>query len=541
MTQQMRTDAPVSVDFPATSDGSRPTTATVTGMVADAIRGTQPSLAQQVSDTAKWRTEYVEIVRNLTLASAQDSHSAAAIARDGMTSAYRRFVMTDETGAETALADWDFDAAVEAARSARAQSPAGQDTTVVRGSAHPATELAIPYRGQELRGDALRQQLDEWVARGVIEPSAATAVRTVIDHPEWLSLPGHTVAMVGAGAEMGPLEMLLKWGATVLAVDIPRVTDRLVALAEKGAGELRLPVAADGLVGGDIVNNTAAIAAWLDDHADTDDIVYGMYAYADSGMHLRLTLAADLIGQYLQRKRPRTVLANLATPTDAFVVPPEVVDAAHAGFANRGRRGKVEDIVRTATRGAFFTKPYPKNTPGSVGVADCIISQQGPNYSIAKRLQRWRAVVSEADGHRVSFNVAPATMTRSVTKNPALKAAYGGAHHFQVEVFQPETSRALMAALLVFDVMRDDLPLGTAVPREHPEQLFSDGAAHGGLWRVAWAPRSALTVAAVCGAPALLKKQPAAKRSTESRSPKARSTVRQSDSKPSAPDQSAAK
>lgn len=497
----------VSVDFPRDDAGERPTTPTVTGLVADAIAATDAQLAGQVLNTKNWRQDYVGIVRSTTVASAQDARSAATIARDGMDAAYRRFAVTSTDGTDIPLAEWDFASAVESARTQRqADGGSAQDTKVVRGAAERVTELAIPYRGKQLRGDALIAQLDEWVKRGVIEPSAAHAVKQVIAHPEWLSLPGHTVAMVGAGAEMGPLEMLLNWGATVLAVDIPRVTDRLVSLAEQGAGELRLPIAADGSIGGDIVNNTAAIAAWLDDHADSDDIVYGMYAYADSGMHLRLTLAADLIGQYLQTKRPHTVLANLATPTDAFVVPAEVVDAAHAAYANRGARGKVEDAVSFVTRGTFFTKPYPKNAPGTVGVADCIISQQGPNYSIAKRLQRWRAVVSEADGHRVSFNVAPATMTRSVTKNPALKAAYGGAHHFGVEVFQPETSRALMAALLVFDVMRADVPAGTAVRREHPEELFSDGAAHGGLWRTAWAPRSALTVAALFGAPALLKR-----------------------------------
>ena len=40
--------------------------------------------------------------------------------------------------------------------------------------------------------------------------------------PDWLRLEGRTVAVLGAGAEMGPLPSLLRWGATVAAVDLPR-------------------------------------------------------------------------------------------------------------------------------------------------------------------------------------------------------------------------------------------------------------------------------------------------------------------------------
>jgi len=80
-----------------------------------------------------------------------------------------------------------------------------------------------------------------------------------------------------------------------------------------------------------------------------------------------------------------------------------------------------------------------------------------------------------------------------------LAAAYAGAHRFGVEIFSAETARVLMAALLVHDLHRpDDAP-------EHPEALFSDQAAHGGLWRAAYEPRSVLGVAAVAGLPRALR------------------------------------
>ncbi len=96
-------------------------------------------------------------------------------------------------------------------------------------------------------------------------------------------------------------------------------------------------------------------------------------------------------------------------------------------------------------------------------------------------------------GTVVSLNVAPPTRTRSVTKNRVLAAAYAGSHRFGVEVFEPATCRTLMAALLVHD-------LHAGGPGQvHPWQDEADAAAHGGLWRSAYAPRSALGIAALLG------------------------------------------
>ena len=96
-------------------------------------------------------------------------------------------------------------------------------------------------------------------------------------------------------------------------------------------------------------------------------------------------------------------------------------------------------------------------------------------------------------GTTVSLNVAPPTRTRSVLKNRALAAAYAGAHRFGAQVFEPATTRVLMAALLVHD-------LHTAGPAHpHPWQDEAYAAAHGGLWRIAYAPRSALVLAALLG------------------------------------------
>jgi hypothetical protein len=214
-----------------------------------------------------------------------------------------------------------------------------------------------------------------------------------------------------------------------------------------------------------------------------------MYAYADGGAHVCVTAAADALAVDLLERREGTALAYLATPTDAFVVPEDAVAEARAAYAGRGLRRILQAPLRAVSRGRLFAPAYP----GASTVADVLVAQQGPNYALAKRIQRWRGVTASVSGSVVAFNVAPATWTRSVTRNRVLAAAYTGARHFGIEIFAPATSRVLMAALLVHDL---HVPSPGA---RHPEMLFSEGAAHGGLWRAAYQPRSVLGIAALTG------------------------------------------
>ena len=218
---------------------------------------------------------------------------------------------------------------------------------------------------------------------------------------------------------------------------------------------------------------------------------------------MQVVHASDAVVELLLRDRPGTSYAELATPTDAFAVPTEVVQESGRRWGARGWRGPVQAPLRAAARGGLFARAYgttvEREDGTSVGVADVLVPQQGPNYALAKRVQRWRAAVAQAEGHLVSANVAPATRTRSVTKNRLLAAAYAGAGRFGVEVFAPGTSRVLMAALLVHD-----LRSGTPAPA-HPDDLLVSQAAHGGLWRVPYVPRSVLGLAAVTGLPGALR------------------------------------
>ena len=468
------------VVFPTAADGRRSTAAVGRAVVADALRPVDPTGARAAERETAWRTGYVTHVRRTTEAGVGSRDDALAVAAAGLESLHRQMrVVVD--GAELELST---------VRSAAPSS--GFATETVTGSADPDRELSLPVRGRRLRGADLSAQLDDWVARGVVEPSCADAVRTVAEHPEWLALPGRTIAVLGAGAEMGPLTALLRWGATVAAVDLPRppLWERVLDTARRGAGTLLLPTR-HGVRGADLIGDVPAVADWL---GGLDGVpVLGNYVYADGATNVRVSTAVDALTLRLQGQRPDLALAFLATPTDAFVVPGEAVEASVAAYADRGRVAKLLGRpLRTVSGGRLLQRNYVPGT--SPGIADSLVPQQGPNYALAKRLQRWRATTARAAGTTVSMNVAPPTRTRSVVKNRALAAAYAGAHRFGVEVFEPATSNVLMAALLVHD-----LHTGGGPVHDEPWQDEAYAAAHGGLWRTAYAPRSALGLAAVLG------------------------------------------
>jgi hypothetical protein len=472
----------VGVVFPAGPDGRRSTAALGRAVVADALRPVDPAGAGAAERETNWRAGYLPHFRRLVEAGLVSREAALTIADAGLASLHRRMRVAGPDGAETALGDL---VGVPADRVLA--------TEEVTGTAEPEGELSLPFRGERLRGDALLRRLDTWVEGGIVEPSAAEAVRAVVAHPEWLALPDTTVVVLGAGAEMGPLTALLRWGARVAGVDLPRpaLWERVLDTARRGAGTLLYPVGGDARAGADLITEVPAVADWVT--GLRGGLVLGDYVYADGATNVRVSTAVDALTVRLAADRDDLALAFLATPTDVFAVPADAVAQSVRAYAGRSRPAKLLGRpLRTLSAGRLLQRAY---LPGSdPGVVDSLVAQQGPNYALAKRLQRWRASVARAAGTTVSMNVAPPTRTRSVLKNRALAAAYAGAHRFGVEVFDPATSNVLMAALLVHD-----LHTGGGPAHEQPWQDEAYAAVHGGLWRTAYAPRSALGLAALLG------------------------------------------
>lgn len=491
-------------DYPADGvefvelDGRRSSLAVAQRTYSAAARFVDSALADRIESVGDWRKGYTAPLRDLVAAGAHSSKDALRIASDGIEALHRQLEW--RRGEDVVPLDDAFTQVRD--------HPFG--TATRRGNAPRIAEVEIPYRGEILRGDALRRQAELWMRREVIEPSCAEALDQVVAHPEWLELADVDFVLLGAASEMGPLRSLSAWGATVVAVDLCRsyLWEQISTRVDAGSGELAAPLpraSSDedltAAAGADLLVQAPEVAAWLAERGRP--LVIGNYVYADGARFVRLAAAIDGLIEGLIRRGRVEAVAHLATPTDVFAVPSEVVAAAQHNEAT----ARLPRVVRTATMGRLFQTNYATIVRAEDGrewgIHDALVPQQGPNYALAKNLQRWRATVAREGGLKVSSNVAPATRTRSVVKNRLLAAAYAGAGRFGIEIFEPETSSALEAALLVHDLRNPTAASSPSVELSHPYDLFVEGAAHGGLWRNAHAPRSVLPMAVLAGVKAL--------------------------------------
>jgi hypothetical protein len=497
------------VSFPQGGDHKRSTTATGRAIFADSVRAIDPALTLRIEHTKDWRKGYIEPLREIVIAASQTPNAAIEISNAGLESAHRRFVFAQPDGDISLVSGLN-------------QTTQPIESVSVTGRASREETLSIPYHGQRISGSDLRRQIDRWVADGIAEPSFGTALHLLMDNPDWLDLSGTDIAVLGAGAEMAPTRSLLRWGAKIHALELPRpdIWQRLIDIVRNTSGSIRIPISQNAIgampfvtggtvhteddqiiaaaAGVDLLEQPGAIANWLNEIENP--FVLGNYTYADGATHATLSMSADAIFEKLDSQRKDITLAFLATPTDVFMVPMTCVNESRRRWDARGVSGFFQTPLRAF--GQFepnYPRTYQTKSGMEVGLNDALVPQQGPNYLLAKRIQRWRALAARANGTPVSLNLAPATRTQSVVKNRALAAAYAGAGRFGVEVFKPATSTALMAALLVHDLRN---PLSAANPGttlNNPMDLFVVGANHGGLWSSAYAPRSVLGIAALLG------------------------------------------
>ena len=480
----------------AETDGKRSSQRAGKAIFADAVRDTDPSVATTIERAGDWRKAYMGSVKEVVSAGIPSSVAAMRIASDGIASLQRNLTFVRD-GNETPIR-----AALDAA------GGNAFETVTVKGEGPRSRELEVPYRGRTLRGDDLKRQLDTWETSRILEPSCREALSQVIDNPDWLDLSDDQFVVLGAASEMGPLSPLSAWGADIIAVDLPRrqLWEQVVSTAKKGSGRLHIPTArplSDGddptsAAGADLLVQTPEVAAWLDSF--DGPVTVGNYVYADGSNFVRLAAAVDALLDRLVETRSGTSIAYLATPTDAFAVPKAVVD--------RARSAASRSIVKSTLKGVTGSRLYARNYEVTIpdengrewGISDSLVPIQGPNYALAKSLQRWRAVIAKDGGVLTSANVAPATNTRSVVKNKILASVYRGAPSFGVEIFDPPTTRALTAAMLVHDLRNPVAASNPHTKLTHPYELFAQGALHGGIWGLPYQPRSILPLGLAVGA-----------------------------------------
>ena len=341
----------------------------------------------------------------------------------------------------------------------------------------------------------------------MIEESCRDAIASVVDNEqEWCNLAGQHIALLGATSAMGPITTLLRLGATVYAVDIDRpvVWKKLFAMTKDSPGTLVYPLKSKpastsdddlaAVAGCNLMEQPVEITNWMvtaaEENAKGKSLTIGMYGYLDAALHVKLSLGADLImAGVSERYKGAVGLAYLCTPTDAFTIPGGAVEASLARYKARGCGDKIWQMLGQL-------KPNHKSTAvadaggSDFAVIDGLVGAQGPNYILSKRLQAWRAMKARAAGQLVSINVAPSTATASVVSNKSFAAAFEGMGSFgPMEILREETSRAVMGALLIYDLRN---PASHANPSvklpggNNPIHLMRHAAFHGGIWRGAY-------------------------------------------------------
>jgi hypothetical protein len=486
------------IQFPRDERGHHGTTKTAKAIFGAALRAAGAHAAWRALDEERdWRRHYPHRLIELTRIGAADGPLAITMARAALDEAWRQF--------EFVRANRTLPLA-EAMRTESAIAGAGFATIERRGRGTAAPRpWSLPYRGRDLQGNEARDAIEAWRERGLCEPGHADALGRVLDHPEWFDLGDRTLVLLGAGSEAGPMAWLAQWRARIVAIDLPQreTWQRLVRWIDAGNATMVAPARGDAdwdHAGADLLTDTPEIAAWLGELWPDEALHIGSIAYLDGERHVRVSMAMDAIASAACAARTASSRMFMATPTDAFAVPSAIASEAMRRYDMRDLLAKAAGMSLRALTGGRWLKPHVRalipctNPRGEQrGVIDALVVEQGPNYALAKRLQQWRATVARADGQHVAFNVAPSTSTHSVVKNPALKAGFDGAHHFGIEVFEPATTNALMAALWVHD-LRCPAPAF-----DHPLDALTHQANHGGLWRTGYLPRSALPLAALFG------------------------------------------
>jgi len=471
---------------------SRSSTPTGKSILAAAIGSVNKEMGDKTLALKNWRFGYVKYLKTLVAEQCKSEQACLTVAKAGLEMAHKTFQFVAPDGSTCSLAE-----------AMTAKNSTKFDTGYIKGT-KPRTEakLEVPYKGKNLSGDELRQQVNKWVEYGTIERSCGDAIIGCIDNPKWLDLSDKYFVLLGAGSAMGPFLVLMALGANVVAIDLdrPGIWKRLINIARESSGSITFPMKQqqdmctndDELYvksGSNLFTETPLIKDWLVDLYPGKAFTVGCYAYLDGALHVQVSLAMDAICKELTEKRPNTSLAYLCTPTDLHLIPKEAHDAAKAEYQTYSKKLYCM-FIRLVSRGKLLTKnviPPIEGEGGPYYVVNGISVAQGPNYAMAKRMQHWRAVIARSIGCIVSSNIAPSTSTLSVVSNKTFAWAYEGMPFFKpFEIFAPETSNAVMSAILFHDLNNETGAGNPKTKLSNPNELFKWGSFHGGAWRCAY-------------------------------------------------------
>lgn len=139
--------------------GRRSTSALGRTVVAGALTATDPAGARAAQRETDWRRGYPVHFKRMVEVGFDNEAAAVRIARDGLATLHEQMRYRDAAdSSDSPLADV-FDRDV----------PDPLVTSLVEGRNQPESEFSLPYKGERLRGDDVRRQLDAWVRAGAME------------------------------------------------------------------------------------------------------------------------------------------------------------------------------------------------------------------------------------------------------------------------------------------------------------------------------------------------------------------------------------
>lgn len=494
----------MSVEFrdPTTSQPLRSTEMARRVLAASAKNFSE--LQQNILGAPNWRTWYLRLYAELAIKEGLSVKDTTEIASAGLADFHRHLVTETGTPLLKAVSE-------------------GFDLDLVE-----TVEISGTSQIEQISIDGLAGSMEnsakQWAADGLAEPGLIESFR-FLDNNQSLDLSKDLLFAVAGAAEFAPTEHWLRWGGVVAVVARPNPANwqKLISKARSSGGTMLVPIRKSVLTkkaselsdeelaavaGLDILDHYAEISSWMS-KLSTKPIrrfALGLYAYTPSVNHIRVQGVQESLAAVAMEKIPASKLALswLATPTDSAPGPASIGQRALERFGSRSAANILRDSLLGIFNAARPAKPkfYDGTGGEKLALIDASVQQQGPSYSFSKRTQRWRAYLAHYSGVKVSYAISPPARTNSVLRHKILRASYQGAPLFGVKPFEVKVAKSAAAAVLARD-LNDPTSFTN---KDTTTELHAFSAVHGGLWGLAYRPRSIWIAATLLGLPALLRK-----------------------------------
>jgi hypothetical protein len=333
-----------------------------------------------------------------------------------------------------------------------------------------------------------------FLADGLITPEANQALQWSYDRasdPDWAdnNIRGRKFALLGGIAELSPISYLLSAGADVLTTHSSdeALHQWLKSESEAAGFNGRLFSIRGGvnlLISPDSIAETI-----VREFSAGRRVNLAILAYkGGEGREWRLGAAMDGIARKIGQA------ADLLDSVTYYLSPSVVTqiseETAALSSAKRDREYTLLMKAANLFTGDTLLRPNVLRR-GNVLLSNSILSPQGASYLAANLFHKIYAAEAWCSDHsdsgsaiRVSANVAPITRTASTNVRRA-QVLIDQAGQFDIEVFDPSTTRTLMYLLMLHDLFSDTPPCNSLFARQ----------VHGGVFTSPWALQSVAKLA----------------------------------------------